>query len=81
MLTLAMSVGLGVTGVMLYTFTVESRWQYAVLSALGAEPRRLMTMLFAQIGGGGILGTGLGLGMCSLASVLASSTGYPFRMI
>lgn len=34
MLTLAMSVGFGVTGVMLYMFTHENLWQYAVFTAM-----------------------------------------------
>jgi putative ABC transport system permease protein len=36
MLILAMAVGFGVTGVMLYMFTNEHLKQYAVLRALGA---------------------------------------------
>jgi putative ABC transport system permease protein len=35
MLGLATVIGLGVTGVMLYMFTTENLWQYAVLSAMG----------------------------------------------
>src|SRR6478672_3581312 len=36
MLTLAMTMGFGVTGVMLYMFTYEHQVQYALLRALGA---------------------------------------------
>ena len=39
MLTLAMTVGFGVTGVMLYMFTYEHQKQYAVLKAMGAQSR------------------------------------------
>jgi hypothetical protein len=60
MLSLAAVIGLGVTGVMLYIFTTENLWQYAVLSAMGAEPRVLLTMIFAQAGLCGLLGTGMG---------------------
>ena len=50
MLYLAMAVGFGVTGVMLYMFTEESMTQYAVLKAMGATPRLLITMILGQAG-------------------------------
>jgi len=65
MLILAMSVGFGVTGVMLYTFTTEYLKQYAVLKALGATTRLLLAMIFVQAGVCALLGTGLGLGRCA----------------
>lgn len=81
MLTLAMSVGFGVTGVMLYMFTNENLRNYAVLSAMGATPRLLLTMVFAQAGLCGLFGTGLGLGLCAIIGQLAIMAGYPFRMM
>lgn len=81
MITLAMLVGFGVTGVMLYMFTRESLRQYAVLSAMGAAPRVLLSMVFAQAGLCGLLGTGLGLGLCGVLGELAAMAGYPFRMM
>jgi putative ABC transport system permease protein len=81
MLTLAMSVGFGVTGVMLYMFTQENLRQYAVLSAMGATPRMLLTMIFAQAGVCALLGTGLGLGLCGVFGQFAVSAGFPFRMM
>jgi putative ABC transport system permease protein len=36
MLTLAITVGFGLTGVMLYMFTTENLRQYAVLNVMGA---------------------------------------------
>ena len=81
MLSLAMSVGFGVTGVMLYMFTQENLRQYAVLSAMGATPRVLLIMIFAQAGLCGLLGTGLGLGLCGIIGELAVMAGYPFRMM
>ena len=44
----AMSVGFGVTGIMLYMFTTENLRQYAVLKAMGAVPRILLSMIFIQ---------------------------------
>ncbi len=81
MLSLATVVGLGVTGVMLYMFTTENLWQYAVLSAMGATPRMLLAMIFAQAGLCGLLGTGLGIGLCAVVGRVAATGGYPFRMM
>jgi putative ABC transport system permease protein len=81
MLTLAMSVGFGVTGVMLYMFTQENLRQYAVLSAMGTAPKVLLTMIFAQAGLCAVLGTGLGIGLCGIAGELARMAGYPFRFM
>lgn len=81
MLTMAMSVGFGVTGVMLYMFTQENLRQYAVLSAIGTTPRVLLSMIFAQAGLCALLGTGLGIGLCAMVGQLAEMAGYPFRMM
>ncbi len=81
MLTMAMSVGFGVTGVMLYMFTQENLWQYAVLSAMGTTPRALLSMIFAQAGLCALLGTGLGIGLCGIIGELAEMAGYPFRIM
>jgi putative ABC transport system permease protein len=82
MISIAMLVGFGVTGVMLYMFTEENLKQYAVLKTMGATPRLLLTMIIAQAGLCALLGTGLGLGLCAVAGQLASAeAGYPFRMM
>jgi putative ABC transport system permease protein len=82
MLTLAMTVGFGVTGVMLYMFTYENLKQYAVLDAMGATPRLLLSMVFLQAGLCALLGTGMGIGLCALVGeVVTSGVRYPFRMM
>ncbi len=81
MLILAMTVGFGVTGVMLYMFTYENLKQYAVLKTLGATPRLLLAMVFAQSAICAVLGVGLGLGVCGIAGEIAMAVGYPFRMM
>jgi len=81
MIILAMSVGFGVTGVMLYMFTNENLHQYAVLSAMGATRRMLLSMIFSQAGLCALVGTGLGLGLCGVAGQLAEGAGYPFRIM
>jgi len=81
MVSIAMLVGFGMTGVLLYMFTNENLKQYAVLRAMGATPQLLLTMIFVQAGLCAIIGTGLGLGACGLASELLSGSDYPFRMM
>jgi len=82
MISIAMSVGFGVTGVMLYMFTREALKQYAVLKAMGANSRMLLSMIFAQTGFCALLGTGLGLGLCAIVGQIAIwEFDYPFRMM
>jgi putative ABC transport system permease protein len=82
MLSLAMSVGFGVTGVMLYMFTTESLKQYAVLKAMGATSERLLAMILVQAGLCALIGTGLGLGLCGIIGQIAiTEADYPFRMM
>lgn len=79
MLTLAMTMGFGVTGVMLYMFTYESQKQYAVLSSLGASTRTLIVMVLAQASVCALLGTGIGLGVYGIAGAVVVELGCPFR--
>lgn len=81
MLILAMSVGFGVTGIMLYMFTVENLPQYAVLSAMGTRRASLLAMVFTQAGVSALIGTGLGFGACAIAGRLVQMAGYPFRLM
>ena len=82
MISIAMFVGFGVTGVMLYMFTREALKQYAVLKAMGANSRMLLSMIFVQTGFCALLGTGLGLGLCAIVGQLAIwEFDYPFRMM
>ncbi len=81
MITLAMSVGFGVTGVMLYMFTQDNQRLYAVLSAMGATRRMLLSMVFAQAGLCALIGTGLGVGLCSILGQFAAVAGFPFRIM
>jgi len=81
MLILAMTMGFGVTGIMLYMFTYENQRHYAVLKALGAPSRTLLSMIFAQASACALLGTGLGLGVCGIAAWTVVSMGFPVRMM
>jgi putative ABC transport system permease protein len=81
MLILAMTMGFGVTGIMLYMFTFENQRHYAVLRAMGASRRVLLRMVFFQAAACALLGTGLGLGICGLAGEVVVAMGFPFRMM
>lgn len=82
MIYLAMAVGFGMTGVMLYMFTHESLRQYAVLKAMGATPGLLIIMIFTQAGLCALIGTGLGLGVCAIVGEAAVQWAqFPFRML
>ena len=48
---------------------------------MGATAATLRTMLFAQSGICGLLGTGIGLGLCTIAGIFAVQSGLPFRML
>jgi len=81
MIILAMSVGFGVTGVMLYMFTYENIRQYAVLKAMGATPQTLLLMILVQAGICALIGTGLGIGVCGIVGEVVTRIGFPFRMM
>ena len=81
MLTLAMTMGFGVTGVMLYMFTIEHQTQYAVLHALGATSAMLRRMVVVQAAVCAAIGIGIGLGACALAGIGVIRLGFPFRML
>lgn len=81
MIILAMSVGFGVTGIMLYMFTYENSRQYAVLKAMGAKPRTLLLMILFQAGTCSLIGTGIGLGVCAIVGEVVIRIGFPFRMM
>ena len=81
MLILAMTVGFGVTGVMLYMFTYENLKQYAVLKAMGASNSMLLKMIFIQAGSTAFLGTGMGIGLCAIFGEFVSIIEFPFRLM
>ena len=81
MLSIAMLVGFGVTGVMMFMFTSDNLKYYAVLSAMGASTRLLLTMILAQTALCALIGTGLGLGLCAVAGRLFLMYDFPYRMM
>jgi putative ABC transport system permease protein len=81
MLVLAMTMGLGVSGIMLYLFTHDRRRDYAVLRAMGLAPRTLSAMVTVQALTAAAIGAGLGLGLCAIAGEVVRGMGFPFRML
>jgi putative ABC transport system permease protein len=82
MLILAITVGFGVTGVMLYMFTFESLKHYAVLKAMGATPGLLIAMILTQGSLCALIGSGLGFGVCAIVGEAAARVAdYPFRLM
>ncbi|HLP41089.1 MAG TPA: ABC transporter permease [Fibrobacteria bacterium] len=63
---MAIIVDFDVTGVTFLTFTSKNLKQYAVLKAMGATPRLLLSTILAQAGVCALIGTGLGLGICGI---------------
>ena len=81
MLILAMTVGFGVTGILLYMFSYENLKQYAVLNVMGATPHVLLAMVVVQAAACALIGTGIGLGACALVGTVIAPLGFPFRMM
>jgi putative ABC transport system permease protein len=81
MLSIALLVGFGVTGVMMFMFTHENLKYYAVLNAMGATARQIVAMVFAQTALCALLGAGLGLGLCAIAGRIFTLYGFPFRLM
>ena len=81
MVVLAMLVGFGVTGVMLYMFTYENIKQYAVLKAMGASKKQLSDMVFTQAFVGVVVGSGIGIAVAALIGQAIAGTDFPFRMM
>lgn len=81
MIILAMTVGFGTTGIMLYMFTYENLKQYALLKAMGASHGTLRFMILVQAGMCALIGTGIGLGICGLTGEIITRTGFPFRLM
>ncbi|WOE69188.1 ABC transporter permease [Hydrogenimonas thermophila] len=83
MLILAMTVGFGFTGIMLYMFTYENLQQYAVLKAIGTSDKTLLSMIFAQASVTAFIGAGIGIGVCALVGelIVGFEINYPFRLM
>ncbi len=81
MLTIALLVGFGVTGVMMFMFTLENLKYYALFNAMGASSSMLAKMIGIQALVAACLGSGLGFGLCALAGEFFKMSNFPFRLM
>lgn len=79
MLSIAVLVGLGSSGVLLLMFTRDNLKCYTVLAAMGARPRALIWMVCAQAGACAL--TGIGVGACAVVGSIVASGGFPFCLM
>ncbi|HXX69921.1 MAG TPA: ABC transporter permease [Polyangiaceae bacterium] len=71
MTAIAFLVGLSISGQTFYTFVLENIDKFGALKAIGAKGRELVAMIFFQATLTGIIGYGLGVGLCALLIALA----------
>ncbi len=83
MLLLAMIVGFGVTGILLYLFTYENIRAFAILKAIGASGEQLISIVFLQSFASALISVGIGIGLCALTGkvLFLAALDYPFRMM
>jgi putative ABC transport system permease protein len=71
MTAIAFVVGLSISGQTFYTFVLENLEKFGALKAIGAKGRVLVAMIFFQAGITGVVGYGLGVGLCTGLIALA----------
>ena len=81
MVILAMLVGFGVSGVMLYMFTQDHFKQYAILKTMGTTTTQLKKMVWTQVFISAFIGSGIGIGICTIFGALVSSIEFPYRLM
>ena len=67
-------VGLSISGQTFYTFVLENIDKFGALKAIGAQGRDLVYMIMFQAAFTGLVGYGLGVGLCSLLIEIARMT-------
>lgn len=66
MMVISFIVGLSISGQTFYTFVIENLDKFGALKAIGARGQDLVYMILFQAGFAGIVGYGLGVGLCAL---------------
>jgi putative ABC transport system permease protein len=66
MTVISFIVGLSISGQTFYTFVLENLDKFGALKAIGAQGRELVYMILFQAGFTGVIGYGLGVGLCAL---------------
>ncbi|HET6466474.1 MAG TPA: ABC transporter permease [Nitrospiria bacterium] len=64
-------VGLSISGQTFYTFILENLDKFGALKAIGAKGRELIYMILFQAAFTGLIGYGLGVGLCALLITIA----------
>jgi len=71
MTVISFIVGLSISGQTFYTFVLENLDKFGALKAIGAQGRELVYMILFQAGFTGLVGFGLGVGLCALLITVA----------
>jgi len=71
MTTISFIVGLSISGQTFYTFILENLDKFGALKAIGAKSHELVSMIIFQAGFTGLIGYGLGIGICTCVVGLA----------
>jgi putative ABC transport system permease protein len=66
MTVISFIVGLSISGQTFYTFVLENLDKFGALKAIGTQGRELVYMILFQAGFAGLVGYGLGVGLCAL---------------
>lgn len=80
---MALIVGVGASGILLYIFTLENMRNYATLEALGATFKKVQNMIWIQMSVTVLLGFMIGIGTSVLTGIILYSTGsdLAFRLL
>ncbi len=81
MVVLAMLVGFGVTGVMLYLSTQDNMRAFALMKAMGASASVLKRVIFMQVAANALIGSGIGIGIDVVADMLIPARAFPYRLM
>ena len=74
MCVISFIVGLSISGQTFYTFVLENIDKFGALKAIGAQGRELVFIIMSQALFSGLVGYGLGVGLCSLVIETARLT-------
>jgi putative ABC transport system permease protein len=75
MVSVGLVVGISVSALLLYLFTSENAWAYALMNAMGAQRSTITLMVIVQAVVCGLLGYGLGTGAsCALGRYFPTDT-------
>lgn len=81
MVGIATMVGIVMTALLLYLFTVENLRYYATLKALGAVNGKIVTMVAAQALACGVTGFSLGIGASAMLGLMMNRVNQPYLLI